>query len=294
MLALLRAKADAQGRFTPESVWQAWKDWEFGQKKIPSRWLTLLALRALGRMDMCSRWTSATGLPKQGIQMTLLAGLSDAQALALRQQGLGNTFQTATSRSYRDIIASNVLNPINLLLFAIGAVMVAIGRTSDAITSAGLILLNVVIGLYQEIRAKRQLDRIALLTRPRVAVRRAGQESSIDPAEIVQGDLVVASEGDQLVADGVIVEGRIEADESALSGESDAVGKTAGDQVLSGSFVLSGSALYEVTRVGGESFANKLTATARQYELSHTPMQREISLLLKLLTFSPGSSAGRR
>ena len=224
--------------------------------------------------------------------MTSLTGLTESEVLALRRGGKGNTLKTATSRSYRDIIASNVLNPINLLLFAIGAVMVAIGRASDAITSAGLILLNVVIGLHQEIRAKRQLDRIALLTRPRVTVRRAGQERSIDPAEIVQGDLIVASEGDQLVADGVILEGSIEADESALSGEADAVLKNVGDELLSGSFVLSGSAVCEVTRVGGESFANKLTATARQYELSHTPMQREISLLLKLLTLLAGFIGG--
>ncbi len=213
-----------------------------------------------------------------------LSGLSEAEAKARRQRGEGNDIRLQTSRSYIDIIRYNVFNIINVILFVIGAVMIAIGRTSDAITSVGVIALNVVVGVYQEVRAKRQLDQIALLTRPKISIMRDGQEKEVDPAELVRGDIILVSSGDQIVVDGVVVgEGRIDIDESLLTGEADLVPKIAGDEVLSGSFCVTGSATYEATKVGAESFANKLTATARKFTIANTPLQSEINLLLRLL-----------
>ena len=218
------------------------------------------------------------------ITPTVISGLTEAEAQTRRQRGEGNDIKLETSRSYADIIRYNVVNIINIILFAIGAVMVAIGRPGDAITSVGVILMNVVVGIYQEVKAKHQLDQIALLSRPKVTIIRAGQEKSVDPAELVLGDIIVVSSGDQIVVDGVIVgEGRIDVDESLLTGEADLVPKLAGDELLSGSFCVTGKATYEATRVGADSFANKLTATARKFTIAHTPLQSEINFLLRLL-----------
>lgn len=216
--------------------------------------------------------------------MAELQGLSSSEAAERKRQGKGNNIKLKTSRSYGDIIRSNVLNLINVILFSIGAVMVAIGRVGDAFTSVGLIFLNIIIGIYQEIRAKRQLDQIALLTRPKISVIREGKEVSLDPAELVLGDLIVVRAGDQMVVDGQVVgDGKIEVDESLLTGEADLIPKAEGDEVLSGSFAVTGMAYYEATRVGADSYANKLTANARQYTVNRTPLQREIAFTLRLL-----------
>lgn len=219
---------------------------------------------------------------------TTLTGLSNDEVIARRKRGQGNTLRLKTSRSYAEIFQSNVLNPINLILFVIGAIMIAIGRIGDAVTSVGLIVLNVVIGIYQEVRAKRQLDEIALLTRPRITVLRGGEDHSVDPSELVVGDVIHLTAGDQIVVDGRMLEGRVEVDESLLTGESDLIPKLAGDEVLSGSFVVAGAGYFEAVRVGADSFANKLTASAREFQIAHTPLQREINFILRLLLFLAG------
>ncbi|MBI1259436.1 MAG: HAD-IC family P-type ATPase [Chloroflexi bacterium] len=211
-------------------------------------------------------------------------GLSEAEAAQRRQQGQGNTVALKTSRTYSQIIRGNVFNAINFILFGLGAVMVSIGRAGDAVTSVGLVSLNMVIGIYQEVRAKQQLDKIALLTRPRVTVIRDAQPREVDPTQIVLGDLIKISTGDQMVVDGVIIgESNAEIDESLLTGEADLIHKADGDEILSGSFCVSGSAYYEATRIGNDSFANKLTANAREFQMVQTPLQKEITLILRLL-----------
>ncbi len=218
-----------------------------------------------------------------------LRGLTEAEVVERRRRGEGNNIRLETSRSYADIIRSNVFNLMNIILFVIGGVMIAIGRPGEAFTSVGLIALNVIIGIYQEIRAKRQLDQIALLTRPKIGVMRDGREITVDPNDLVKDDIIVVRAGDQIVVDGVIVgDGRIDADESLLTGEPDLIPKTADDEVLSGSFCVNGSALYRATRVGAESFANKLTANARKFRVVKTPLQSEINFVLRLLMLLAG------
>ncbi|MBZ0304035.1 MAG: hypothetical protein K8J31_30125 [Anaerolineae bacterium] len=180
--------------------------------------------------------------------------------------------KSTSSRSYSEIIRSNIFNAINIILFSIGAVMIAIGRASDAVTSVGLIVMNIIIGIVQEIRAKRQLDHIALLTRPKVRVIRDQQEKEIDPAELVQGDMISLAACDQIVVDGLVTgDGIMQVDESLLTGESDLVKKTAGDEVLSGSFCVSGAGHYQATKVGEDIFANRLITSARKFQMSITP-----------------------
>lgn len=213
-----------------------------------------------------------------------LTGLTTSEVEARRKQGLGNNTVFSSSRSYVDIVRSNVLNAINIILFIIGAVMISIDRASDAVTSVGLILLNIVIGIYQESRAKRQLDQIALLTRPSVTLIRNGQETMGDPSVIVQDDIIKIIAGDQMVVDGIVLEAKnVEIDESLLTGESDFIQKDKGSEILSGSFCVTGTGYYQATKVGGESFANRLVANAREFQMKNTPLQNEINLILRLL-----------
>lgn len=222
--------------------------------------------------------------PESGEDGALLYGLTEAEAIARRMQGEGNNVHIATGRSYLDIIRQNVFTFINTILFLIGFIMILLGLYSDAVVSVGVVLSNVVVSLVQEIRAKRQLDRIALLTRPKVTLVREGVERTVDPAEIVLGDILIARSGDQAVVDGVVVgDGAMDMDESLLTGESDLISKRAGDKVFSGSFCVTGTAAYRATQVGATSFANQLTARAKVFHVVRTPLQQDINLVVRIL-----------
>lgn len=214
-----------------------------------------------------------------------ICGLDDLEVLTRRERGDGNDFRPPTSRSLADILRQNVFTLINLVLFTLGAVMVSMGRVEDAIASVGLITMNIVVGVIQEVRAKRKLDRIALLTRPKVTVRRNSEERTIDPAELVRGDIVIVRPGDQIVVDGIVVgDGQIEVDESLLTGESDHIAKRRGDHVLSGSFVVTGTAMFVARRVGEKSFASRIASEARVFRVAHTPLQRDVDFVIRVLT----------
>lgn len=216
--------------------------------------------------------------------MAELSGLTVQQIQERRRQGQDNAVALSTSRSTKDIVMSNVFNPVNLVLYAIGLGLALVGDFRSASATLALVIFNAVVGIVQEVRAKRQLDQIALLARTQVSVRRDGQEQRIDPSELVLGDLLIVRAGDQIPVDGTVVsEGKLEVDESALTGESDLVTKQIHDQVFSSTFCISGEALVEATRVGESSFANQLTKSARKFDLEVTPLQRSINLLLRVL-----------
>jgi cation-transporting P-type ATPase E len=213
-----------------------------------------------------------------------LHGLSQVEVAARRAQGLGNTMPVKSSRSYAQIVRENVFNPINDLLYVLGIALVALGRVSDALVSVGVVLLNVAVSVIQEVRAKRVLDQIALLTRPRTTVVRAGQEQSVDPGDIVKGDVLLVRPGDQIVVDGpVLSTERVDVDESLLTGESDLIEKRPGDYVYSGSFCVNGSAFYQAEKVGAQSVAYGLTAGARTFRRVYTPLQHEINLVIRII-----------
>jgi cation-transporting P-type ATPase E len=213
-----------------------------------------------------------------------LAGLTSEQVAERLRQGQGNDIKLATSRTYRDVIVSNVFNPVNIVLYVIGLGLFLVGDTRSAVTTVGLVVINAIIGIYQEIAAKHKLDEIALLARAKIIVRRNGQDEKIDPSEIVLGDVLRIGAGDQIPVDGrLLSDGKIEVDESALTGESDLILKLDGDEVLSGSFCVTGQAYIEATAVGEQSFANNLTRNAREYKTEFTPLQREVNRLLRIL-----------
>jgi len=209
------------------------------------------------------------------------AGLSEAEASTRRARGEGNAFRASTSRTYWEILRQNAYPGINGILVAVSVLLLLFGMVVEALLTAGPVLANIGIGVVSETRAKRKLDRIALLARPQARVIRDAGERGIDPAEAVLGDLLVARRGDQVVLDGTLVgEGRVELDESLLTGESDPVSKQAGDPVLSGSAVVSGTAVFEVESVGAASFANRLLADAKRLGDERTPLQREIAVAI--------------
>ena len=170
--------------------------------------------------------------------MSPITGLTESEVLARRANGEGNDVDQSGSRTYLDIIRANLFTFFNNILYIIGILLIVLGQTNDAIFSVGLGILNAIISTIQEVRSKRQLDQIALLTRPEATVIRDGQEKVIDPTALVKGDIIRVQAGDQVVVDGHIVgDGLVEIDESLLTGEPDLIRKTGGDTLFSGSFL---------------------------------------------------------
>ncbi len=211
-------------------------------------------------------------------------GLTHEDVLRRRAAGQGNNVKVQTSRSYLEIFQENFLTFINMVFFSISGVMIALRRYSDAILVVVIILMGVVIGIVQEIWAKRKLDEIALLQRPTAIVIREGEEFEITPDQLVLGDILVVKAGDQILVDGMIFgDGKVEIDESLLTGESDLILKTSGDAVFSGTICVSGSAYFEATQVGANTVAYKLISGARSFRKILTPLQREINLIIRAL-----------
>lgn len=211
-----------------------------------------------------------------------VGGLTEAEAALRHASGLGNVVEHHSSRTYWDILRQNAYPAINGVLLSVSVLLVLWGLYVEAVVTAGPVLLIIVVGVVQEGRAKRALDRIALLSRPRAAVMRDGAERWVDPSELVVGDLIVARRGDEVVLDGVIVGGgRAELDESLLTGESDPVSREVGERVWSGSAVVAGAILYEATAAGTESLAGRILAEARGgADTRRTPIQREIAVMI--------------
>ncbi|MBE0011340.1 HAD-IC family P-type ATPase [Arthrobacter sp. AET 35A] len=215
-------------------------------------------------------------------------GLSASEVATRIADGRTNAFVQDTSRSVRSIIRANVLTLFNGIILACFLVLFAIGRWQDALFGFSAIA-NAVIGSVQEYRAKRALDRLALLNAPTARVVRDSGEAEIDGAQVVMDDLLVLRAGDQVPADAIVVgSGGLQLDESMLTGESDAVNKVQGDRVLSGSVVVGGEGTATVDRVGAESFANSLAAEAKRFSLVASELRSSIDRVLKWVSWIIG------
>jgi len=222
-----------------------------------------------------SGWPPVVDLP---------AGLSSSEAADLHRRGEGNVAVSASSRTYAHILRTNVFSFFNVILFVIGAALLALGRYSDAFTSVGLGLVNAAISAVQEIRAKRKLDQLQLLNRTRVTVLRDGRDVDVAPEEIVRGDVVHVRPGDQLVVDGPVLDGgRVDVDESLLTGESEPLLKVPGEDLLSGSFCVGGEGYQLARDIGPASHAGRLTADARRSTTDRTPLQHRIEFVVRLV-----------
>ncbi|RZT86841.1 cation-transporting ATPase E [Pseudonocardia sediminis] len=209
-------------------------------------------------------------------------GLTSAQVAEQRRAGAVNAPVKGTSRTYATILRTNVFSFYNTILFAIGVVLLVLGRYNDAFTSVGLGLVNAVVGAVQEIGAKRKLDNLQLLDRTDVTVARDGARTGVPAVDVVRGDLVEVRAGVQIVVDGPVVAGRVEADESLLTGESDPVVKQVGDTLRSGSFCVAGQGWQRAEAVGADSYAGRLTLEARRVTTDKTPLQLRIDFVVRL------------
>jgi len=211
-----------------------------------------------------------------------VVGLTSEEA-ARRLAARGPVEQARSSRSYASIVRANVLTVFNLILAVFGGLMLAFGSWQDALF-LGVLVSNSAIGIFQEVRAKRALDRLSALVVPTATVLRDGEPRHLPREDVVEGDVVLLQPGDQLVADGTLEtsEGLL-LDESILSGESDSVGHERGDELRSGSFVAEGTGRYTVTAVGDDSYAARVTGEARRFRHPRSPLERSMNRLLYVL-----------
>jgi cation-transporting ATPase E len=191
--------------------------------------------------------------------------------------------QQEASRSYASIVRANVLTIFNLILLVAGIATLVFGEWQDALF-LGVLVANSLIGITQEVRAKQALDRLEALVAPTARAVRDGETTQVPVDAVVPGDLVRLQAGDQIVADGRLVEANgLALDESILTGESQPTVHAAGDEVRSGSFAVEGTGAYEVTATGGDSYAVRITGEARSFRHPRSPLERQINVLLLIL-----------
>ena len=213
-----------------------------------------------------------------------MRGLTSEEVADRKARGLANDADVRTSRTYTDIFVKNAFTPFNVILFILGILLVICDEVISAISATGIIIVNILISTIQEMRAKRKLDRISLLVRPKVTVVRDGEEMEIDQAEIVVDDLIVIRAGEQALVDGIADRcTSVEMDESLLTGESSTVRKHEGDKVYSGSVCVTGEMYYTVTAVGNDAYASQMLKSARKFTSKETPLQMETGTMTKIL-----------
>jgi len=211
--------------------------------------------------------------------------LTEAEA-ARRLAQRGPRRAPASSRSTSSIVRANVFTLFNAILAVAGAAILLVGDPRDALF-LGILVANTAIGIVQELRAKRELDRLAALVAPSARVIRDGGRRDVPVDEVVAGDLIHAGSGDQIVADGVVEPGeRAALDESILTGESRSVVRAAGDEVRSGSFVVEGSIDYVASAVGADSYAERIADVARTFRHPRSPLERGLNELLTVLVLA--------
>ena len=215
-----------------------------------------------------------------------LDGLTADEVAERRQRGLVNDVPPAPTRTVAQIVRANVLTRFNALLGSLLVVILIVGDVRDALF--GLVLIaNSGIGIVQELRSKRTLDRLVVLTAPRARVVRAGEVHDVPAPEVVLDDVLELRPGDQVVVDGAVVSSAgLEIDETLLTGESDPVAKAADDGVLSGSFVAAGGGRYRATRVGGDAYASQIAAKARSFTLFTSQLRIDIDTILRMATWA--------
>lgn len=211
-------------------------------------------------------------------------GLTSEEVDDRLRRGLVNRERPPVDRTYWRILLDHALPPINIALYAISVSLLLMGLEIDALVTAGPVLGYVLVGIWQETRAKRQLDRITLLHRPRATVIRDGAEASVAANAIVMGDHVVLRRGDEVTVDGRIVDGEIEVDEAMLTGESDPVARGMGERVSSGCACVSGEAIVEADRIGAAGASATMLRAARAIRVERTPVQRTLQRVILAVT----------
>jgi cation-transporting P-type ATPase E len=213
-------------------------------------------------------------------------GLSTAEVAERIARGEVNNVPDAPSRTIGEIIRANLLTRFNALIGALFVIVMACGAYRDGLFG-GVIVANTAIGIIQELRAKRTLDRLTVINAPKVTAIRGGEAQHIAVNELVLGDVMDLLPGQQIVADStVLAASNLEVDESLLTGEADPIVKQPGDELLSGSFVVAGNGRAEVSKVGADAYAAKLAEEARKFTLVHSELRTAIDRIVTLVTWA--------
>lgn len=214
-----------------------------------------------------------------------LRGLSGAEVAERVAAGQVNTLPSRSGRTTWGIVRANVFTRVNLMLFVLFLCVLVTGHILHGAFGL-LIIANSIIGIIQELRAKRTLDNLAVVGEAHPVVLRDGKRTQLARDEVVLDDLIVVSPGDQIVVDGAVVAADyLEVDESMLTGEADPIAKTPGDKVLSGAFVVSGTGTYRAEKVGSQAYAAQITEQAAKFTLVSSELRQGIDKILKVVSF---------
>jgi cation-transporting ATPase E len=215
----------------------------------------------------------------------VLVGLTAAQVANRVTAGQTNDVPARASRSVGEIVRSNVVTRFNAIVGVLFAVILVIGPIQDGLFGF-VIVINTLIGIVQELRAKRTLERLAIIGEARPTVRRDGTTAEVSPDQVVLDDVIELGPGDKIVVDGVVLAAsNLEVDESLLTGESDPMHKQPGDPLLSGSFVTVGTGSQQATKVGRDAYAAKLAEEASRFTLVDSELRAGINRILKIITY---------
>src|SRR5450759_2708649 len=214
-----------------------------------------------------------------------LLGLTEAEVAERVKRGETNDVKEASSRTYGHIIRGNVFTRFNAILGTLFVVIIIFGSPRDALFGFVLVV-NTLIGIVQEVRAKWTLDRLSLISEAKARVMRDGETVEIPVGQVVLDDVLLLHTGDQVVADGEVIESAaLEIDESLLTGESVPMVKQPGDEVKSGSFTVAGAGHFRATKVGADAYARKLAAEAKQFQLVDSELRDSINMILRYITW---------
>jgi cation-transporting ATPase E len=215
------------------------------------------------------------------------AGLSAAEVAERIRRGQVNRVRRSDWAEYRDILSRNLFTLFNALVLPAAVALFLLKEYQGAIAVSGVAVINSAIGLFQEIRAKRYLAKLAILVETRAHVVRDGVIQEIPSGDVVLSDYILLAAGEPVVADGTVIESRfLEVDEALLTGESDPVRQQPGDRLLSGSFCVAGEGSYRAEKVGAEAFAQRTSLQARTYHYTASPLTNIINQLIHILSYT--------
>ena len=212
-----------------------------------------------------------------------LTGLTDEQVNARIAEGKVNADENPNTRTYKQIVRENTLTFFNFLNLVLLVLVLLVGSYKNAFFVC-IIIINTLIGIAQEIRAKKTIDKLAILTARKSVVIREGQKWTVPTEELVLDDVVCLKTGDQVPADARILEGSLEVNESLLTGESDNLPKNEGDELFSGSFVTSGEACCQIIHVGKDNYAAQITSEAKEFKRHNSELKNSLNAILKVIS----------
>lgn len=212
-----------------------------------------------------------------------MTGLTDEQVRERIEEGKVNADENPNTRTYKQIVRENTLTFFNFLNLVLLILVLVVGSYKNAFF-VGIIIINTLIGIAQEIRAKITIDKLAILTARKSIVIREDQKWTVPTEELVLDDIVCLKTGDQVPADARILEGSLEVNESLLTGESDNLPKNEGDELFSGSFVTSGEACCQIIHVGKENYASQITSEAKEFKRHNSELKNSLNAILKVIS----------